>query len=146
MSRVQTPSVCIVGAGFGGIGLAIRLKEAGFDDVTIVEKGDSVGGVWRDNTYPGLTCDVPSHLYSLSFEPKHDWSRRFPQRAEIHEYLQGCIDRYGLGEKVRLGTEVAGADFDEAAGAGTSTRPRARRSSPTSSSPRPASSPGRRCR
>ena len=116
MSRVQTPSVCIVGAGFGGIGLAIRLREAGFDDVTILEKGDSVGGVWRDNTYPGLTCDVPSHLYSLSFEPKHDWSRRFPQRAEIHEYLQGCIDRYGLGAQVRLGTEVAGADFDEGAG------------------------------
>jgi len=108
--------VCIVGAGFGGIGLAIRLKEAGFDRLTIIERGDSVGGVWRDNTYPGLTCDVPSHLYSLSFEPKHDWSRRFPQRAEIHAYLEECADRYGLREHLRLGTEVAGADFDEATG------------------------------
>jgi cation diffusion facilitator CzcD-associated flavoprotein CzcO len=108
--------VAIVGAGFGGIGLAIRLKEAGIRDITILEKADDVGGVWRDNTYPGLTCDVPSHLYSLSFEPKHDWSRRFPQRAEIHAYLRECVEKYGLGESLRLGTEVAGADFDEGSG------------------------------
>ncbi len=117
VSRHETrPSICIVGAGFGGIGLAIRLKEAGFDDLTILEKGETVGGVWRDNTYPGLTCDVPSHLYSLSFAPKHDWSRRFPQRDEIHAYLESCVERYGLGEHLRLGTEVAAAEFDEAAG------------------------------
>ena len=117
MSRPKArPSVCIVGAGFGGIGLAIRLKEAGFDDFAILEKADAVGGVWRDNTYPGLSCDVPSHLYSLSFEPKHDWSRRFPRQAEIHAYLEGCVERYGLAEHLRLGTEAAGADFDEEAG------------------------------
>jgi len=117
VSRPETsPTVCIVGAGFGGIGLAIRLKDAGFDAITILEKGGDVGGVWRDNTYPGLTCDVPSHLYSLSFEPKHDWSRRFPQRAEIHAYLRECVDRYGLRGRLRLGTEVEGADFDEARG------------------------------
>jgi cation diffusion facilitator CzcD-associated flavoprotein CzcO len=108
--------VCIVGAGFGGVGLAIRLKQAGIDSLSILERGETVGGVWRDNTYPGLTCDVPSHLYSLSFEPKHDWSRRFPQREEIHAYLEGCVEHYGLGEHLRLGTEVAGADFDEGAG------------------------------
>src|SRR5688572_18569986 len=71
----RTPVVCIVGAGFGGIGLGIRLKQAGIDSFTIFEREGGVGGVWRDNSYPGLTCDVPSHLYSFSFEPKHDWSR-----------------------------------------------------------------------
>jgi cation diffusion facilitator CzcD-associated flavoprotein CzcO len=110
------PSVAIVGAGFGGIGLGIRLKAAGFGDFTILERAPGVGGVWRDNTYPGLTCDVPSHLYSFSFEPKHDWSRRFPKRAEILAYLEGCVERYGLRDHLRLDTEVASADFDEAAG------------------------------
>ncbi len=110
------PSVCIIGAGFGGLGLGIRLRQAGHDSFTIVEKADRVGGVWRDNSYPGLTCDVPSHLYSFSFEPKHDWSRRYPARDEILAYLEGCAEKYGLGSHLRLGTEVERADFDEAAG------------------------------
>ena len=75
-SPTRTPSVAIIGAGFGGIGLAITLKKRGIDSLTILEKGDRVGGVWRDNTYPGATCDVPSQLYSFSFEPNPDWSRR----------------------------------------------------------------------
>lgn len=107
------PRVAIVGAGFGGIGLAIRLRQAGIDSFTILEKADGVGGVWRDNTYPGLTCDIPSHLYSFSFEPKHDWTRRFPPRAEILGYLEGCVRKHGLEGHLQLGTAVASADFDE---------------------------------
>jgi cation diffusion facilitator CzcD-associated flavoprotein CzcO len=115
-SRPSKPSVAIVGAGFGGIGLGIRLKQAGLDSFTILEKADRVGGVWRDNTYPGLTCDIPSHLYSFSFEPKHDWSRRFPKRDEILAYLERCTEKYGIEGHLRLGTEVESADFDEERG------------------------------
>ncbi len=111
-----TPTVAIVGAGFGGLGLGITLKRAGIESFTILEKGDRVGGVWRDNTYPGAACDVPSHLYSFSFEPNPDWNWRFSPQAEILEYLERCVDRYGLGPHVRLGTEVARADFDEGSG------------------------------
>ena len=110
------PHVAIIGAGFGGIGLGIMLKRAGIDSFTILERADRVGGVWRDNTYPGLTCDVPSVLYSFSFEPKYDWSRRFPLRAEIHEYLERCVARNDLREHLRLGVEVAGAEFDSEQG------------------------------
>jgi cation diffusion facilitator CzcD-associated flavoprotein CzcO len=108
--------VAVVGAGFGGIGLGIKLKEAGIESFTILEKANRVGGVWRDNSYPGLTVDVPSHLYSFSFEPNHEWTRRFPLRDEILSYLERCTDSYGLRDHIRLGTEVAQADFDEVAG------------------------------
>ena len=70
--------VVIVGAGFGGIGMAVALQQAGIEDFLVVDKADDLGGIWRDNTYPGLTCDVPSHLYSFSFRP-WAWSRRFPR-------------------------------------------------------------------
>jgi cation diffusion facilitator CzcD-associated flavoprotein CzcO/acetyl esterase/lipase len=109
----RSPSVAIIGAGFGGIGLAITLKKAGVRDLTILEKADGVGGVWRDNTYPGAACDVPSQLYSFSFEPNPNWSRRYSPQPEILEYLDGCVDRYGLRPNLRLGTEVAQAAFDE---------------------------------
>ncbi len=108
-----TPSVAIIGAGFGGIGLAITLKKAGMDSLTIFEKAEGVGGVWRDNTYPGAACDVPSHLYSFSFEPNPDWSRRYSPQREILDYLERCVDKYGLRPNLRLGTEVARAEFDE---------------------------------
>ena len=108
----MTPRIVIVGAGFGGIGIGIQLRRAGIDSFTILEKADGVGGVWRANTYPGLTCDVPSHLYSFSFEPNHDWTRRFPPQAEILAYLERCADRHGLRDHIRLGTEVVAAEFD----------------------------------
>jgi cation diffusion facilitator CzcD-associated flavoprotein CzcO len=114
--RNGTPRVAVVGAGFGGIGLGIKLKQAGIDSFTIFEKGGGVGGVWRDNSYPGLTCDVPSHLYQFSFEPNHDWTRRFPQRDEILAYLERVTDKYGLREHMRFATEVASADFDDERG------------------------------
>jgi cation diffusion facilitator CzcD-associated flavoprotein CzcO/acetyl esterase/lipase len=112
----RSPSVAIIGAGFGGIGLAITLKKAGIDSVTIFEKAEGVGGVWRDNNYPGAACDVPSHLYSFSFEPNPDWSRRFSPQPEILDYLDRCVEKYGLRSSLRLGTEVARAEFDDESG------------------------------
>jgi cation diffusion facilitator CzcD-associated flavoprotein CzcO/acetyl esterase/lipase len=104
----------IIGSGFAGIGMAIALKKAGLNDFLILEKRNDVGGVWRDNTYPGAACDVPSHLYSFSFEPNPNWSRVFARQAEIHQYLQHCARKYGLLPSIRFGCEVAKASFDEA--------------------------------
>ncbi|MFC5754757.1 flavin-containing monooxygenase [Actinomadura rugatobispora] len=109
-------SIAIVGSGFSGLGLAIGLKRAGFTDLTIYEKADDLGGVWRDNTYPGAACDAPSHLYSYSFEPKPDWTRRFAEQPEILGYLRHCAGKYGLERHIRLGTEVTDAAFDAATG------------------------------
>jgi cation diffusion facilitator CzcD-associated flavoprotein CzcO len=103
----------IIGAGFGGIGMAIKLDRAGFRDVVVLEKADALGGTWRDNTYPGAACDVPSHLYSFSFERKTDWSRRFPPQDEILDYLWEVARKYGVLKKIRFGTEVTEARFDE---------------------------------
>ena len=111
-----TPRIAIVGAGFGGIGLGITLKRAGIESFTVFEKGEGVGGVWRDNTYPGLTCDIPSHLYSFSFEPNPDWSRTYSPQWEILAYLERCVAKHGLDRKIRLGTEVERADFDADSG------------------------------
>ncbi|CAD5109594.1 flavin-containing monooxygenase [Zestomonas carbonaria] len=108
--------VLIIGAGFGGLGLAIRLRQSGIDDFLILEKAGEVGGTWRDNSYPGAACDVPSHLYSFSFAPKTDWSRKYAPQAEIHAYQRQLADDYGLRRHIRFGIEVAGAAFDEAEG------------------------------
>ncbi|WP_207887144.1 NAD(P)/FAD-dependent oxidoreductase [Pseudomonas sp. 30_B] len=108
--------VLIIGAGFAGLGLAIRLKQAGIEDFLILEKAGDVGGCWRENRYPGAACDVPSHLYSFSFEPKADWSRKFAPQAEILDYARHCADKYGLRERIRFHCEVSAASFDEAAG------------------------------
>jgi len=108
--------VAIIGAGFGGLGMAVALKEHGQHSLVVVEKENDVGGCWRDNTYPGAACDVPSHLYSFSFEKKFDWSRRFAPQAEILDYLRHCADKYRLRQHIRFGTSVNGARFDETAG------------------------------
>src|SRR3954471_10584756 len=111
----STPwAVLIIGAGFGGLGMAIALRRAGEDDVLLLEKGRDVGGVWRENTYPGAACDIPSHLYSFSFEQNPAWTRAFSPQAEILAYLRHCADKYGVREKLRLGCEVTSASFDEA--------------------------------
>ncbi|HKJ34941.1 MAG TPA: NAD(P)/FAD-dependent oxidoreductase, partial [Solirubrobacterales bacterium] len=104
--------VAVVGAGFGGIGMGIRLKQEGFYDFTIFERGESVGGVWRANTYPGAECDVPSHLYSFSFAHGHRWSKRYAVQEEILSYLEEITDNFGLRRHLRLQTEVERADFD----------------------------------
>ncbi|MCW2902753.1 MAG: FAD-dependent pyridine nucleotide-disulfide oxidoreductase [Streptosporangiaceae bacterium] len=109
-------SVVIIGAGFAGVGMAIRLKQAGVRDLVVLEKALEVGGTWRDNTYPGAACDVPSHLYSYSFAPKTDWSRRYPVQEEILGYVRDCAERYGVTPHIRFGTEVRGAAFEEETG------------------------------
>ncbi len=108
--------VLIIGAGFAGVGLAIQLQKRGIDDFLVLEKAASVGGTWRDNHYPGAACDVPSHLYSYSFEPKTDWSRKFAPQAEIVAYIQHCVDKHQLAGKIRCSTEVASAEFEQASG------------------------------
>src|ERR1700732_4622798 len=104
--------VVVIGAGFGGIGMAISLKQAGIEDFVVVDRADDLGGTWRDNSYPGLSCDIPSHLYSFSFRPWH-WSRRFPPREEILAYLHALVAEHGLGPHLRFGAGVVAAEFDE---------------------------------
>ncbi|MEV6876419.1 NAD(P)/FAD-dependent oxidoreductase [Amycolatopsis sp. NPDC051128] len=110
------PSVLIVGTGFGGIGTAIELKRAGFTDFTLLESAAEPGGVWRDNTYPGAACDIPSPLYSFSFEPNPRWPKRFSHQPDILAYLRRVIAKYGLEPHIRYRTEVTGAAFDEERG------------------------------
>ncbi len=114
-ARPELP-IAIIGSGFGGIGAAIQLKKAGIEDFTIFERADEIGGTWRDNTYPGAACDVPSHVYSFSFEPNPDWSRAFAESGEIQQYLLHCVEKHGLRRQLRLGTEIVAARFDEARG------------------------------
>jgi cation diffusion facilitator CzcD-associated flavoprotein CzcO len=109
------PSIAVVGGGFGGVGAAVLLKREGYEDVTVFEKGERVGGVWQHNTYPGAACDIPSHLYEYSFAP-NSWSRRFSPGPEIRAYVEGVARRFGVLEKVRTGTEVKGARWDEERG------------------------------
>jgi len=111
--------IVIVGTGFSGIAMGAMLKRAGIDSFTILEKADDVGGTWRENTYPGAACDVPSHLYSFSFAPKTDWSRAYSPQGEIHDYLRQCVDRFDLRRHIRFSTSVTGAEFDESSGTWT---------------------------
>ena len=106
--------IAIIGSGFAGLCMAIRLKEAGFTDFLIAEQADSLGGTWRDNHYPGCACDVQSHVYSFSFAPNPDWTRQFAPQAEIRAYLEQCAERFELGSYLRFGMGLARAVFDEA--------------------------------
>lgn len=106
--------VAILGAGFSGLCMAVRLAKAGIRSFTIYEKSDGVGGTWRDNSYPGAGCDIPSHLYSFSFDRRPDWSRHYALQPEILRYLDDCVDRFGLRSKIRFGVEIVGARFDDA--------------------------------
>ena len=113
---MRSVSAVVVGAGFGGLAAAVRLKEQGVEDLTILERGDRPGGVWRANTYPGAACDIPSRLYSLSFAPNAGWSRKFAPQREIQAYAEEVVDRFGLRGHLRLGTEVERADVGRGAG------------------------------
>jgi cation diffusion facilitator CzcD-associated flavoprotein CzcO len=106
----------IIGSGFAGLGAAIRLRKDGREDFLVVERGSEVGGTWRDNTYPGAACDVPSHLYSYSFELNPTWSRSFSPQGEIQAYLRGVAEKYDLADKHLFGTEVTLAAWDDAQG------------------------------
>jgi len=106
--------IAIVGSGFSGIGMAIRLKEAGIEDFVVLERADDVGGTWQANTYPGCQCDVPSHLYSFSFELNPSWTRTYSRQPEIWAYLRRCVERYDLAGHLRFGHELTAATWDEA--------------------------------
>jgi len=105
--------IFVLGAGFAGLGAAIKLDEAGEHDFLVVDKGDSVGGTWRDNTYPGAACDVPSQLYSFSFAPNPEWSRSFSPQPEIHAYLERVAEESGVLDRFRFGVRVEDATWDE---------------------------------
>jgi len=108
--RVHT---LVIGAGFAGLGAAIKLDEAGHRDFLVVDKGDSIGGTWRDNTYPGAACDVPSQLYSFSFAPNPSWSRSFSPQPEIQAYLEDVARQSGVLDRFRFGVTVQDAAWDE---------------------------------
>jgi cation diffusion facilitator CzcD-associated flavoprotein CzcO len=110
--KTTTVDVAIVGAGFGGLGMAIKLRESGNDNFVILEKAPQVGGTWYFNTYPGAACDVQSHLYSFSFAGKADWSKRYAPWYEIENYIIDTTDKYGLRPFIRFSQEVCGAHFD----------------------------------
>ncbi|MEP5765939.1 MAG: NAD(P)/FAD-dependent oxidoreductase [Halieaceae bacterium] len=103
--------VVVIGAGMAGILAGIKLQEMGISDITIFEKADRIGGTWRENTYPGLTCDVPSHHYTYSFERNPDWTRFLPPGAEVQDYFQRSCDKYGITELIRFNTEIRRAEF-----------------------------------
>ena len=104
----------MIGAGFGGVAAALAVRDD-VAELVVMERGDDVGGVWRENTYPGAACDVPSHLYSFSFAPEYRWTRRFAPQPDIQRYLRRVVDDHGLRRHLRLGTEVTEARWDEAA-------------------------------
>jgi cation diffusion facilitator CzcD-associated flavoprotein CzcO len=114
-----SPRVAIIGAGAAGLCMAIRLRDAGIDTFTIYEKSDGVGGTWRDNTYPGAACDVPSHLYSFSFASKRDWTRKFARQPEILGYFESLVERFELGPHLRFGTEITEAHYEDSTGTWT---------------------------
>src|SRR3954454_9492674 len=103
-------SIAIVGSGFSGLGLAIRLRQEGIEDFVVLERGEGVGGTWHYNTYPGCACDVPSHLYSFSFAPNPDWTRTYSRQPEIRAYLERGAEP--VMAHVRLNCEVQGAEVN----------------------------------
>lgn len=109
---MRTVDVAIVGAGFAGLAMAGALRRAGRDDIVVLERAAEVGGTWRDNTYPGVACDVPAHLYSLAAHPNPHWSRTFAAGDEIQQYLRDVADREGLGDRLRRRTPLLGARWD----------------------------------
>ena len=104
--------VAVIGSGFGGLGMGVRLRREGITDFVILERADAVGGTWRDNSYPGCACDVPSHLYSFSFAPNAEWPRSFSGQRHIRDYLERVTDVYGLRSHLRFDSEVLSGRWD----------------------------------
>jgi cation diffusion facilitator CzcD-associated flavoprotein CzcO len=105
--------VLIVGGGFSGLCMAIKLRDAGMNSFLLLEKSEEIGGTWWENRYPGCACDIPSHLYSFSFELSPDWSRMYPGQAEIHAYMKRCVEKYRLAPYIRLKTSLCEAVWSE---------------------------------
>lgn len=112
-TRVEQATTLIVGTGFSGIGMAIRMLKQGRTDFVVLEKANEVGGTWRDNSYPGCACDIQSHMYSFSYEQNPHWSRAFAPQAEILDYLKHVADKYGLRDYIRFGRKMSAATWDE---------------------------------
>ncbi|MFJ7948097.1 flavin-containing monooxygenase [Streptomyces sp. NPDC096354] len=112
MAQHEHVRVAVIGSGFGGLGAAVRLRREGITDFVVLERADSVGGTWRDNSYPGCACDVPSHLYSFSFAPNPEWPRTFSGQEHIRAYLERVADTFGLRPHIRLGHEVTMMRWD----------------------------------
>src|SRR3977135_1080946 len=113
MGKRTETGVVIVGTGFSGLGMAIQLRKEGREDFVILEKAADVGGTWRDNSYPGCACDIPSHMYSFSFEQNPGWSRAYSPQPEIWSHLRGVAEQYELRGFIRFGEEMHGACWDE---------------------------------
>ncbi|MGH3632554.1 flavin-containing monooxygenase [Mycobacterium sp.] len=113
MDQKRPLKIAIIGAGMSGLCMAVKLQQAGIDSYTIFEKADDVGGTWRDNTYPGLTCDVPSRYYSYSFRPNPDWSHVLPPGPEIQAYFRQVADERAIRSHIRFGTDVTSARYDD---------------------------------
>jgi len=116
MSLEVDYEIVIIGTGFAGIGMAVKLQQAGIHSFKLVERSNEVGGTWRDNTYPGCECDVQSHLYSFSFEPKADWSKKYSSWNEIRDYIIAVTDKHNLRQKIQFNTGLEGASFDKNSG------------------------------
>src|SRR4051812_43602756 len=147
---MSSPRVIVVGAGFGGIAAAIELRRHGFTDVTILERGAGPGGTWRDNTYPGAACDVPSHLYSFSYAQRRDWSRLCSPQDELLRYVEAVAREHGVDGLVvgnaevtacRWGAAAASWSGTTAGGAPPSPRPPPRPARPPAPPPPPALPP-----
>ena len=108
-----TKDIVIIGTGFAGMGAAMKLRASGREDFVILEKADDVGGTWRDNTYPGCECDIPSHMYSFSYELNPAWSKSFSSQPEIWAYMRKVADEQGIRKYITFGVEVTGASWDE---------------------------------
>ena len=113
MTHKRSLKVAIIGAGMSGICMAVKLQDAGIDSFTIFEKADDVGGTWRDNTYPGLTCDIPSRYYAYSFRPNPDWSHLLPPGPEIQAYFRQVADERGIRRHIRFSATVTQAEYDD---------------------------------
>jgi cation diffusion facilitator CzcD-associated flavoprotein CzcO len=111
---VQRHKIMVIGTGFSGLCMGVKLREMGENDFVLLERADDVGGTWRDNTYPGCACDVPSHLYSFSFEPNPNWSRMYAPQPEIYAYLKGVATKYDLIKHIQFRANLISARYDDA--------------------------------
>lgn len=113
MNNRKNPSVVIIGAGMTGMALVVKLREAGITNVTLLEKATDIGGTWRENRYPGVACDVPSHAYTYSFEPYPEWDKLLADGSQIHGYFKMVWSKYGIDKVTRLGQQVTACHYDD---------------------------------